>query len=546
MASIVMFPKGMGESLGDSLVTSDAELWLIVDVVQFVHHSGSDANGGSTRQLPKATLAGAVAVDNNAFIVLLDGHAESIATDVLIAARTTVVGAGATAGVPNCTLTLNSAVNSVINLEGGELRTLKFASPTLASAGYVLKCQNVNYGRIVGCRFEGGATVDLGLILLNSAIDGTEMRDCTIVSVATAAALAGLPLKGVNADGHDQARFVGCVFDDGAYGFQSGSTLLIDAATPWMESCGLLRGAKAIAQGATKAVFGIPTATGNGAVQWTVGSYTYADGLSVAPGTPFSYEAPLNTTSGLFAWYVHYGTGTDAVAPAGLDKQRPLKTLHQAVTNANSGDIIVLLDGHDETLTATVADGGKTLHVIGCGWASGKPTVKLTLNNASSDLLQLTGACSQVRGVWFKGSTQTTTADQLLLNGISQRVQDCYFERSAKDVGKGVRFGASAVNSEIRDTAFVATNTTYTDQPRHAIYGTLKPDKLVLNNVTVDGGTYGFHGAEAVSVVIDRPKFENLSLLRGADMHVTGILHGYIQVTARTGGARVVLAVSGV
>ena len=45
-------------------------------------------------------------------------------------------------------------------------------------------------------------------------------------------------------------------------------------------------------------------------------------------------------------------TGSDAASPAGKDRIKPLATLAQACTNAATGDIIVCLAGHAETLTS--------------------------------------------------------------------------------------------------------------------------------------------------------------------------------------------------
>ncbi len=72
----------------------------------------------------------------------------------------------------------------------------------------------------------------------------------------------------------------------------------------------------------------------------------YPNGLGATSGSVIATDAPLYTTGS--AWYVHYGTGTDAVSPRGKDDKKPLKTLAQAgvksvkiapIVQSNSGEV---------------------------------------------------------------------------------------------------------------------------------------------------------------------------------------------------------------
>lgn len=244
----------------------------------------------------------------------------------------------------------------------------------------------------------------------------------------------------------------------------------------------------------------------------------FPDGLGNSLGDSLGVNAPFYSTG--LVWYVHSGTGTNAAAPAGRNRAKPLATLAQAQTNASNGDTIVLLDGHAQTFTATLTI-SKALLIVGEGESDGKPTVKLTPSSASSGVLQL-AAAAEVRNVWFEENLQANDGIKLSVAVAGCRVVGCYFECGALDDGEALQ--VASTNCHIKNTTLVSTATLTSAQPYVGLTASGACDGLYLEGVVLDGGSVGFanhwamdfntatFGDEAPALI------EGLSLLRGADV----------------------------
>jgi hypothetical protein len=273
------------------------------------------------------------------------------------------------------------------------------------------------------------------------------------------------------------------------------------------------------------------------------------NGLGAALGDYLATTEPLLQNGDV--WYVDSSDGDDTYD--GRDRIKPLATLGQAVTNGLAGDIIVLKDGHTETLTAAVDIAGFT--VVGCGSSGGYPTVKLTNNQDAAAAINCSGSSgevSQLLNIWFEEQAKTCSAPNVLIGGNPGnagfvRIRGCYFEANGNDEAPSLELGGSEGNSGIviiENTTFISTSTTLTTQPLSAIesYSSTAPEYIVMNGVVVDGGTVGWSNYFGIDLTDTAPDIiicEALSLLRGSDMKLMEATIGFVNAATVTGGSRI-------
>lgn len=258
-------------------------------------------------------------------------------------------------------------------------------------------------------------------------------------------------------------------------------------------------------------------------------------GDSLVTNSPLEYSGII--------WYVSSLLGTDAVSPKGQNRNAPLATLGQANTNAASGDMIVLMAGHAETLTSTITV-SKNLIIVGAGTTGSKPSVKLTNNQASGALLHFTGAYYELRNVWFP--TNTVANDIAMVRSVvteSGLVKGCYFEFDANDDAPGISFGGGGSHS-FRGTTFIVTGTNRADQPFCAVQNAeaVTTPLADFEGTIFDGGVAGFSNFFALDLSINavtRITAEGVSALNGADLKIPEATNGYLNVGTSTGAARV-------
>jgi hypothetical protein len=267
----------------------------------------------------------------------------------------------------------------------------------------------------------------------------------------------------------------------------------------------------------------------------------YPNGIGgYPPGDFLDTCKPLQTSGNI--WYVSSLVGIDAVAPAGLNREKPLATVAQAVTNAIDEDIIVFLPGHTQTLT-TVQALAKSLTLIGEGTISDKPAVSFAMNAAANSIFSATVAGVEFRNLYFPQNLQANASPKVAFtgSGTDGLVRGCYFDCGATDTGAAISIGAS--RSRIESTILISTATTRAAQPSLAIRATPGAyTGLVLKDVVVSAGTVGFSNFSAVDfsqAVVTRLRAEGLSLLLGADADFGSASTGRVNVQLATGGSRV-------
>lgn len=268
----------------------------------------------------------------------------------------------------------------------------------------------------------------------------------------------------------------------------------------------------------------------------------YPNGLGQALGDTLATTAPLHTSGNV--WYVLSTTGVDAASPRGLDATRPLATLGQAITNSANNDIICLLSGHTETVSATTIS--KNLCIVGAGQSSGRPTVKLTPAAADEIMLTVSGADVELRNIWFEERTFSSSNAVISVSGAGFRMTGCYVEGGAYDVGPRLQLASGADRARLASTTFISTATALNAQPSKAIYVGAAITCLELDGLVISGGSYGWgdpYAFENDTAAITRLKGQSVSLLLGADMALHASTTGWLNIATATGGAQVVWAV---
>lgn len=245
---------------------------------------------------------------------------------------------------------------------------------------------------------------------------------------------------------------------------------------------------------------------------------------------------------GSSVWWVNSATGTDAGGSAGQDREKPLATLAQALTNSGNADIIILQSGHSETLTANQNIGIRT--IMGVGTTSGKPAAQLKINSANATLLTMSGSGGQLRNIYFPAAVQSNssvTGKIQVPASTNCLIYGCYFECGANDQMDAVQAIVSSTSLRIENCTFVSTATSTATRPTNGLHLTgAITDVMVINN-TFDDGTVGFSGkaADLSGGTITRLHASGNSLLRGADVVIGSASTGFFGTGTLSGGGGV-------
>lgn len=263
----------------------------------------------------------------------------------------------------------------------------------------------------------------------------------------------------------------------------------------------------------------------------------YPNGVGgTAPGDQLDLAKPLQMTGNV--WYVSSLIGTNAAAPAGQNREKPLATLVQACTNAADDDIIVMLAGHTETLAGLVIT--KRLILIGEGVSGGKPAV--TLNSSTALPLQITGSNTEFRNLYFPAAASPGVTAKIDWAAAGGRIIGCYFDCGATDTAPTVLRLNGSDQMRIESCTFISTAVSTTAQPTRAILTSTVTADLEIINTVISAGTVGFSNYAAVDLSgnpVTRCKFIGLSLLLGADVDMGASATGFVNVELATGGSRV-------
>lgn len=232
--------------------------------------------------------------------------------------------------------------------------------------------------------------------------------------------------------------------------------------------------------------------------------------------------------------YVDSVTGNTAYS--GLQRDRPKATLAQANSIAANGCIIVLLSTHTETISSLVTISTNYTTVVGEGSSSGIPTATLATTNITG--ITISGVGVQLRNIKLATSTSQNTDPRITVTGTRFSAIGVYAQCSGTDEDAAIDLQAGSTCATIKNCTFVSTATAATDLPTYGLLVSNGGNGLEMDGCVFDDGTYGFseyacYGAGTLPNI----RAENVSLLRGAEMRVTG--YGYVHVGTVSGGGRV-------
>lgn len=268
-------------------------------------------------------------------------------------------------------------------------------------------------------------------------------------------------------------------------------------------------------------------------------SIIYPNGAGDTLGDTLVTCRPLYSSGNV--WYVLNTIGVDAATPAGQNREKPLATLGQALTNAVNNDIIVLLTGHTETLTGQL-DIGKSVTIVGAGRAGNLPTVKLLNSQENGTLLVADAPNVELRNIWFPPNTSLNPSPRVDVEATSFRMIGCYIECGQTDTGAAVSFGTTSGLARIVNTTIISVATSRAAQPLSAISLAAATSDLELDGLVLSGGTVGFSNYQAFDgsgFAISRLRGLSVSLLLGADVALNASTTGYLNIQTSTGGSRV-------
>ena len=261
------------------------------------------------------------------------------------------------------------------------------------------------------------------------------------------------------------------------------------------------------------------------------------NGCGESTGDELCTSRPLLLPTSNSVWYVNSAIGTDAASPAGKNREKPLATLAQAITNAQANDIIVLMDGHAESTTSFMTLSTAGVKIVGAGSSGGIPTVTFTFGVGGG--ISLDGAGNEIRNVKFASRSAADTLGRLFLK-TKTAAKGCYFECGANDTGPALVVGNSADTVEVDGCTFISVATSSSAQPESAIKSiAAAATDLAIRDTTISDGTVGFSNNFAMDLSVaafTRLKLERVAFVLGA----SGIVHasstGYALGCTTTGG----------
>jgi hypothetical protein len=267
------------------------------------------------------------------------------------------------------------------------------------------------------------------------------------------------------------------------------------------------------------------------------GPIVYEDGIGGTTGDDLVTLSNLRSTGDI--WYVNYATGTDAAAPAGKDRIKPLKTTAQAITNMAAGDIVVWTAGHQEApATAfTVTKAGSVFVSESTGTARA-----LFTRGGAVTLFDVQADDVLVGNVYFAAGTVAATQSVIKTASAGTELRGLYFQCSTLDDGPAIELVTGAARVLLKNTTIISTAASSADQPGGCIKITNAVTRFDVENVVMDGGTsgwaqpYAFNGAAAVT----RLRATKMDLLRGSDALLATGTTGWWNTRDRSAGAKVV------
>lgn len=262
--------------------------------------------------------------------------------------------------------------------------------------------------------------------------------------------------------------------------------------------------------------------------------FVYPNGLA---GTGFSLATATGDYFSGDVWWLDTVNGTDAAAPAGKDRETPLKTLLQAYTNAAAGDIIVIESGSYESIAVSQALAKAGLTIIGLGSGSSRPRYTAA---STIDMFSVTAAGTRIYNLYFPASTAVATS-RIKTAAAETEINGCYFEHGASDTATGILVATSGNNCRLINNTHAVT----ASRPGIGVSVTGAVTDLYAKNLTFNGGTYGWtdYSFKLSTAAPTRVLIDGLTLTNRSDFGITVTGASYKIFGVNTSGTgRVVIA----
>lgn len=179
-------------------------------------------------------------------------------------------------------------------------------------------------------------------------------------------------------------------------------------------------------------------------------SYTRFSSVVLSAGVPvLGSGSGIPTTTGKVFFVDSNGTPSDGTQP-----DRPFLTLAgaMAMCRANKGDVIVLMPGHAETLTAspTFVAG---VYVVALGWGDQRATIT---GNAAADIFNLSVASVVIDNVIFAAPETDNQTAAINIDASGCSVTRCKFvgSKTSKNITDVVTVTANAHYARIQGNEF--------------------------------------------------------------------------------------------
>ncbi|MHC4403764.1 MAG: hypothetical protein ACYTG0_29250 [Planctomycetota bacterium] len=169
-------------------------------------------------------------------------------------------------------------------------------------------------------------------------------------------------------------------------------------------------------------------------------------------------------------YYVDSSHAASSDSVPGTDPTVPWDTLAYGVTQAASGDVIIVGSGHTETLAGADAlpFAAAGVYVFGCGWGGIRPTFTFA----------------------------TSTAAQILLDTASTVLRNLLFINTIDDIVMPIKIDAAdcaLLDIEYREDSG--------DEGIDIIGSTANADRLLIDGIKIIGDTGGNSGQSAINIV---------------------------------------------
>ena len=232
--------------------------------------------------------------------------------------------------------------------------------------------------------------------------------------------------------------------------------------------------------------------------------------------------------------YIYVGNAVSGAsdANAGTERTKPLATIGQANTNSAAGDTVVVLAGHNETVTSSVVLSKAGVTIAGEG--SGTLVPRFTCNAAIA-MLDITAAGVQLDNLYFPASTAVPTA-RVRVGAAFSWLRHLQFDCGASDTVRALSYVTGAGTARFTDSRFTAVAAT----PAVGLEVINAITDLAMDIVTFDAGSFQWSDyAWKGSAAITRLKATRIYQFAGSHILFPTTTTGDLQIAGATGDSRV-------